>query len=58
VNKANAEENEAIAEYVDFYLSDDGLATVDEVGYVSLTDDAIEETRGIWEARTAGTQVG
>lgn len=56
VNKAKAEENEAIVEYVDFYLSEAGIGAVTEVGYVALTDEAIEETRTTWEERTAGTK--
>ncbi len=58
VNAAKAEENPAIAEYVDFYLSDDGIAAVPEVGYVSLTADALAEVRGVWADRTTGTRDG
>jgi len=57
VNVASAEENEAVAEYVDFYLAD-GIAAVAEVGYVDLADSSLEETRGVWEARTVGTRDG
>ena len=56
VNKANAEDNPAIADYVDFYLSDAGIGAVAEVGYVALTTEALEETRSTWDARTTGTQ--
>lgn len=58
VNVASAEENPAVAEYVDFYLSDEGIAAVEEVGYVALTDEALAETRGVWEERTTGTRDG
>lgn len=51
VNTANAEENEALTAFVDYYLSDDGIAAVDEAGYVSLTPDALEETRAAWDGR-------
>jgi phosphate transport system substrate-binding protein len=51
------EENPALVEYVDFYLGD-GIGAVEEVGYVALTDEALEETRGVWEAREAGTRDG
>lgn len=58
VNKAKAEENKAIAEYVDFYLSEAGIAAVSEVGYVSLTAEALEETRAAWTERKTGTSEG
>ena len=50
VNVAAAEENPAIAEYVDFYLGD-GIAAVEESGYVALPDDQLAETISAWEAR-------
>ena len=58
VNAAQAEENPALAAYVDFYLSDTGIASVDEVGYVSLTTEDLEATRAVWEARETGTRDG
>ncbi len=58
VNAAEAEANPAIAEYVDFYLSDDGIAAVPAVGYVALADDALEATRSVWTAREVGTRDG
>ncbi len=48
------EENTALEAFVDFYMSDEGFASVTEVGYVSLPDDRIEETRAAWEERRAG----
>jgi phosphate transport system substrate-binding protein len=57
VNAAAAEENEAIVEYVDFYLGD-GISAVSDVGYVALPDDQLAETVAIWEDRTTGTQEG
>ncbi len=56
VNSAKAAENESLASFVDFYLSDSGLAKVAEAGYVQLTDDAWAETGGVWEARETGTR--
>ena len=48
VNTAKAEENPAVAAYVDHYM-DFGLDTaVAAVDYVALTDDAKEETRSAW----------
>ena len=54
VNAASAEENPAVAGYVDYYLSDEGIASVAEVGYVALPADQLEATRATWEARTTG----
>ena len=51
VNTARAEANPAVVDFVDYYLSDAGLAAVEEAGYVSLAADAIEETRGAWDGR-------
>jgi phosphate transport system substrate-binding protein len=58
VNAVSAEENPAVAGYVDYYLSDEGMASVSEVGYVDLPADQLEATRGLWDARTTGTQEG
>jgi phosphate transport system substrate-binding protein len=50
VDTAKAEENEALASFVDFYLAD--LNTwVEESGYVTLPDDQVEETVSAWEDR-------
>ncbi len=51
VNADKATENDALAAFVDYYLSDDGIAAVDEAGYVPLTADALEETRAAWDGR-------
>jgi phosphate transport system substrate-binding protein len=56
VNAAKAEENAALAEYVDFYLSDEALNDlVSEAGYVPLPEDRAAATLERWEARTTGT---
>ncbi|MEX2292361.1 MAG: substrate-binding domain-containing protein [Acidimicrobiales bacterium] len=52
VNAASAAENPAVSGYVDYYLSDEGIGSVAEVGYVDLPTDQIEATRAAWEART------
>ncbi len=50
VNDARAAENEALAAFVDFYMTDTGLRTaVEEVAYVTLPDDRIAATRSAWE---------
>jgi phosphate transport system substrate-binding protein len=56
VNKEKAETNAALAAYVDFYLSDEGITSVSDVGYVDLATDDLDTTRGVWEARTTGPQ--
>lgn len=56
INAEKAESNPALAAYVDFYLSEDGIGSVSEVGYVDLDDATLENTRGLWEDRTTGAQ--
>jgi phosphate transport system substrate-binding protein len=51
VNTANAESNAALASYVELYLSEDGLATVTDAGYVALPDDRLQATRDAWAGR-------
>ena len=51
VNSDRADANPAVAEFVDYYLSDAGIAAVAEAGYVDLTPEALEETRAAWEGR-------
>jgi phosphate transport system substrate-binding protein len=51
VNTDRADANPAVAEFVDYYLSDDGMAAVGEAGYVPLTPEALEETRAAWDGR-------
>lgn len=58
VNATLAEDDPAVAAYVDFYLSDAGITAVDEVGYVALAAEDLEITRGVWEARELGTRDG
>ncbi|MGH9116721.1 MAG: phosphate ABC transporter substrate-binding protein PstS family protein [Acidimicrobiales bacterium] len=56
VNADSAESNAALAPFIDFYLSGDGIAAVAEAGYVEIPDEDLEATRGSWEARTTGPQ--
>ncbi len=59
VNAESAESNKAVADYVDFYLTDEGLVTaVEEVKYVPLPEDQREATRTVWKDRTTGTTEG
>ena len=55
VNAVAAEDNPAVAGFVDYYLSDEGIASVGEVGYVDLPADQLQAARDTWEARTVGT---
>ncbi|MGH9188104.1 MAG: substrate-binding domain-containing protein [Acidimicrobiales bacterium] len=56
VNVEKLEASPALEAFVDFYLSDDGLSAVDEVGYVALDDDALAETLDAWETKETGTR--
>ena len=58
VNAGRAEENETLAAFIDFYLSDAGRASVSEVGYVDIPDKDWQATVETWDNRTTGTQVG
>jgi len=51
VNTDNAADNGTLTSFVDYYLSDDGIAAVEEAGYVPLTPEALEETRAAWDGR-------
>jgi phosphate transport system substrate-binding protein len=50
-NLASVEENPAMAPFVDFYVSGEGLALAGEVGYVALTEEQGQATRDAWEGR-------
>jgi phosphate transport system substrate-binding protein len=55
---ASVDENPAVAEYVDFYLSDESQgALVEEAGYVPLPDDRRSATAEVWDARTTGSSL-
>ncbi|MEZ5170955.1 MAG: phosphate ABC transporter substrate-binding protein PstS family protein [Acidimicrobiia bacterium] len=51
VNKEKAADNQAVTDYIDFYLSDAGRASVTEVGYVDLTDEDWQASVAAWEGR-------
>lgn len=48
VSLDSAEENPAVDEYVDFYLSDALAELVVEAGYVALPEDRLAATREVW----------
>ena len=47
-----------IQAYVDLYLSEEGIASVNEVGYVDLHPEDLGETRHAWESKETGTREG
>jgi phosphate transport system substrate-binding protein len=56
VDAAKAEDNPAVAAFVDYYLADGTIATaLDAVPYVPLADGALEESRQAWAERTVKT---
>ncbi|MBA2557528.1 MAG: hypothetical protein H0V12_09345, partial [Chloroflexi bacterium] len=50
-NLGKVEENPAVAPYVDYYLSDEGIANAAEVGYVAMPQETLDTTRAAWEGR-------
>ena len=50
-----AETDPAVAAFVDYMLSDEGLAAVAEVGYVDLPPADLTRAATIWNARLTGT---
>ncbi len=59
VSMAAMDENPAVAEYVDFYMTDDSLTgLVEEAGYVPLPDDRLAAAQETWESMTTGTTAG
>ena len=50
VNDAKAQDNPALQQFVDYYLSDEGIAQVAEAGYVQLADEDLQATRDAWGA--------
>ncbi|HJS26289.1 MAG TPA: substrate-binding domain-containing protein [Actinomycetota bacterium] len=53
VNPSKLEENPALGPFVDFYLSEEGIASVEEVQYVPLPTDRLDAARSAWEAASA-----
>ncbi len=56
--KEESAQDDAVKAFVDFYLSDEGLASVGEVGYVDLASEDLDATREVWSAQEAGTRDG
>jgi phosphate transport system substrate-binding protein len=53
-NAQKLQDNEALEQFVELYVSDEGLATAPEVGYVALRDDDVQATRQAFESRKTG----
>jgi phosphate transport system substrate-binding protein len=51
VNTARAATNPALEAFVDFYLSDEGIAFVTEADYVALDQADLDGTRAAWDSR-------
>jgi phosphate transport system substrate-binding protein len=49
VNLESARQRPAVGAFVDFYLSDEGLTSADEVGYVDLLPEQMAEVRAAWQ---------
>jgi phosphate transport system substrate-binding protein len=58
VNQAKMQETPAVEAFVDFYLSDEGIVSAEEVGYVPLDESDLSATREAWEAKETGTREG
>jgi phosphate transport system substrate-binding protein len=58
VNLDAARTSAAVRGFVDFYLSDEGLTSADEVGYVDLTPDLVAETREAWRGAVGDDPLG
>ena len=50
VNTAKLKESPALQKFVDFYLSDEGIAAVTDSGYIALDDAELTATRDAWKA--------
>jgi phosphate transport system substrate-binding protein len=51
VNADEAAARPELAAFVDYYLSDEGIAAVTEADYIALGADVLEQTRATWEGR-------
>jgi phosphate transport system substrate-binding protein len=51
VNTDKEAANPAITAFVDYYLSDAGIAVVTEADYIALTADELAATRSAWDSR-------
>lgn len=54
VNNEKLADAPDLADFVDFYLSDQGMSAVSEVGYVPLAPADLQATRAVWQDAKAG----
>ncbi|MBK9179526.1 MAG: substrate-binding domain-containing protein [Acidimicrobiales bacterium] len=54
VDVAKAQDNPAVAAFVDYYLSDEGIANVTDVGYVAEPAADLEAARSAWSSAVGG----
>ena len=52
VNKEKLASNPAVRPFVDFYLSDEGLASVTDVQYIALPADILATTQSTWSSES------
>lgn len=55
INAEALETNQALAAFVDYMLSDEGLTAVEEVGYIPLSEEDLSRTRQISSVGVTGT---
>ena len=53
-NAQKLESNEALQQFLEFYLSEEGIASVTDVGYVALPGEELDANRQALESRTTG----
>ena len=56
VNADDAENDEAVQAFIDYYLSDEGLAAVSDTGYVDQPEEEVQATVDAWDARETGSR--
>ena len=56
VNKKSAEENQALAAFIDFYVSEEGLTAVADAGYVNQPSEEMDASIAAWESKEAGSR--
>ena len=58
VNESELESNPAVEAYVDFYLSEEGLAAISDTGYIDQPEEELQVTLDRWEQKETGTTEG
>ena len=58
VNADAAENRPEVAAFVDYMMSEEGLAAVSEVGYIDLAPPDQTRAQVVWNTRTTGRQWG